>query len=97
MVIVGKNGDIRFDHFYDELSNKLFSEKTQLAFKHLSGDYDTATGFAVVLACNIFRNKFIPPVLKINEIPGGEPGEILIYNQYLGENHSFILLRSIEL
>lgn len=97
VVILGKNGDIRFDDFYDELQKKLFPEKPQLAFKHLSGDYDTATGFAVVLGCHIFRKKFIPSILNLNEKPCTQPREILIYNQYLGEDHSFILLRSIEL
>lgn len=94
LVILGKNGDSGWDHFYVDLQKGIFRNKTQLAYKHLVGDYNTVSGYAVWLACNILKNGEIPEVLKLNAVPVKKPKTILIYNQYLGENHSIILLGS---
>jgi hypothetical protein len=73
---------------------ELFSEISQLAWKHLAGDYDTSSGFALQLACKILQNRHTPGILKLNDITPASTGRILIYNQYLGENHSLALLTS---
>ncbi|MCM4158827.1 beta-ketoacyl synthase chain length factor [Antarcticibacterium flavum] len=93
-VFFGKNGDNRFDYFYTHLQRGIFSEKNQLAWKHLAGDYDTSTGFAIKTACEIFKAGYIPEILKLNIKTPAPTGQILIYNQYLGENHSLVLLSS---
>lgn len=92
LVILGNNGDSRYDHFYNQLQKGIFSNITQLAYKHLSGDYNTVSGFAMWLGCKIFKTGKIPQSLKINTTEGSKPEKILLYNHYLGENHSFILL-----
>ncbi len=94
LVILGNNGDSGYDHFYSDLQEGIFRNKTQLAYKHLVGDYNTVSGYAVWLACNILKNGEIPEILKLNSVPVEDPKTILIYNQYLGENHSIILLGS---
>jgi 3-oxoacyl-(acyl-carrier-protein) synthase len=92
LVILGNNGDNRFDHFYDHLQKGLFSEKVQLAYKHLTGDYKTVSGYAVWLACKIFKTGSIPEILKLNGLTCQNPKTILLYNQYLGDNHSIMIL-----
>jgi len=47
-------------------------------YKHLSGEYPTANAFAFGMASEIFKNK--------------EVKNMLIYNHYSENNHSFILL-----
>jgi len=94
LVILGNNGDNRFDHFYDHLQKGLFSEKLQLAYKHLTGDYKTVSGAALWLACKIFKTGFIPEILKLNGVTCQNPKTILHYNQYLGDNHSIMILSS---
>lgn len=94
LVIFGNNGDSGYDHFYADLQAGIFRNKTQLGYKHLVGDYNTVSGYAVWLACNILKNGVIPGILKLNSVPVKTPKNILIYNQYLGENHSIILLSS---
>ncbi len=47
-------------------------------YKHLSGEYPTANAFAFGMAVEIFKNK--------------EVKNLLIYNHYSENNHSFILL-----
>ncbi len=94
LVILGNNGDSRYDHFYADLQDGIFRNNPQLGYKHLVGDYNTVSGYAVWLACNILKNGERPEVLKLNSIQVKAPKNILIYNQYLGENHSIILLSS---
>ena len=94
LVILGNNGDSRFDHFYHFLQKGIFKQTEQLAFKHLVGDYNTVSGYALWLGCKIFKSSEIPQILKINPVQKENPKKILIYNQYLGEEHSLILLGS---
>lgn len=95
VVILGTNGDIRFDHFYEQLQTALFKNKPQLGYKHLVGDYDTVSGYAVWLACLVLQEEQIPEILKLNDVPLRKLQRVLIYNQYLGKNHSLILLSSV--
>lgn len=94
LVILGNNGDNRFDHFYHYLQNGLFSKKPQIAYKHLTGDYKTVSGYAFWLACKLFKTGTIPEILKLNAVTCQNPKTILIYNQYLGDNHSIMILNS---
>lgn len=94
LVILGNNGDNRYDHFYHHLQNGLFSEKPQLAYKHLTGDYKTVSGYAVWLACKLFKTGSIPEILKLNGVTCQNPKTSLLYNQYLGDNHSIMILSS---
>lgn len=94
LVILGNNGDSRFDHFYHFLQNGIFTEKPQVGYKHLVGDYDTVSGYGLWLGCKILKRKEIPNILKLNEQSAQKLNKILLYNQYLGENHSLILLGS---
>lgn len=95
LVILGNNGDSRYDHYYHYLQEGIFKELGQLAFKHLVGDYNTVSGYALWLGCNIFKFNYTPEILGLNKVLKGDPKKILIYNQYLGEEHSLILLGSL--
>lgn len=92
-VILGNNGDAEFDDYYHELRNTIFSAIPQLAYKHLSGEFDTASGFAFWLANKIFKADTVPEILELNDIKASSPQKILIYNQYRGKNHSLVLLQ----
>lgn len=91
-VVFGNNGDVRYDHFYD-VSNSLFKNTTQIYYKHLSGEYNTASGFGLWCATKIIKNQEIPSVLKMNSIEPLQLKTILLYNQYQGRDHSLILLK----
>ncbi|SHF94882.1 3-oxoacyl-(acyl-carrier-protein) synthase [Salegentibacter echinorum] len=95
VVILGNNGDNRFDHFYENLQQGIFKNTQQLVYKHLIGEYETATGFAFLLAANILKSGEIPGILKANNIPEVKTKNILIYNQYLARDHSLSLLRAV--
>ncbi len=91
-VFLGNNGDIRYDDAYHKLQTGVFKEIPQLGFKHFSGEYDTASGFALWAACKIFKSGKVPEKMKLNKKSVSKIKNILIYNQYLGKNHSLILL-----
>ena len=92
LLILGINGDNRYDHFYYELAGTLFPSTCIAYFKHLCGEYHTATSFALWLAANILKRQTIPAIININNPLLGPVRNILIYNQYYNVNHSFILI-----
>lgn len=90
-VVFGKNGD-GFDAYYDELSKAFFSNTLQLAYKHLSGEFYTASAFGFWIAYEVLKKQEIPKTLIKFGQPKNEIKNILLYNQFKGRDHSFILL-----
>lgn len=93
VLVLGNNGDVDFDDYYNQLSEGIFNQTQQVYYKHLSGEFNTASAFGVWLASKILKTQTIPDVVKINEMHSPEIKNVLLYNQYRGENHSLILLR----
>lgn len=93
VIILGYNGDVDFDGYYDSLSTGLFNTTPQVYYKHLSGEFDTVTGFALWLGAKILKGQQIPQAVRYNQLESVAPKTILLYNQYRGENHSLTLLR----
>ncbi|MCC6288249.1 MAG: beta-ketoacyl synthase chain length factor [Chitinophagaceae bacterium] len=87
LLISGENGDAHNDKGYKELKKQLFVNVATQSFKHLCGEYPTATAFALWLAANIIKTGKIPAHSKMKA-----PKKILIYNHYLTIHHSLYLL-----
>lgn len=94
-VILGNNGDVRFDHYYHQLQETILKNTLQLGYKNWVGDYNTVTAYSCWLGAEILKRNEIPQQLKLNNLEVKQPKSILIYNQYLGKNHSLTLLRSL--
>ncbi len=92
LVIFGTNGDNRTDGIYDFVKQSLCNKKLSAYYKHLSGEYHTASSFAMWLASVIIKNQEIPNIVKLNSNPISKINKVLIYNHYLNINHSLILL-----
>lgn len=90
-VMLGYSGDQDSDEYYNE-SSKLLSDSSLLYYKHLSGEFNTSSGFSIFTACQILKNQEIPNIMKINEVEKCEIKNILLYNHLLGEDHSLVLL-----
>jgi 3-oxoacyl-(acyl-carrier-protein) synthase len=93
LVVQGNNGDVNFDEFYHVLSEDLFKKTPQAYYKHLSGEYNTASSFGVWLAGKILKSQTLPEVVRFNTLPVSKLETVLLYNQYRGKNHSFVLLK----
>ncbi len=94
LVVLGLNGDSDYDPIYEEMQRSVFENTQQLAYKHLSGEYNTASSFGLWVGCQLLKNQEVPAILKINNIAKRPLKNMLLYNQYRGDNHSFTLLKS---
>jgi 3-oxoacyl-(acyl-carrier-protein) synthase len=94
LIILGNNGDKDFDSFYKILMNDLFKNTQQAYYKHLCGEFNTASSFGFWLGSKIIKTQTIPDVVTLNTIGTQNIKHVLLYNQYRGENHSFTLLKS---
>lgn len=91
-VVLGLNGDISFDDYYKNLQDDLLKDIPQIAYKQFSGEYNTASAFGTWIACNVLKNQKIPTNFLMNSVKKEIYKNVLLYNQYRGKNHSFILL-----
>ena len=92
----GENGDNRMMPFY-EACEKQLTNVPVARFKHISGEFATASSIALWLAAELLRTQEVPShMLKygpVNTGPKEQTGlrKILIYNNYKFVQHSFIL------
>jgi 3-oxoacyl-(acyl-carrier-protein) synthase len=91
-LVLGFDGNVNFENYYKNLTENAFAKTTQLYYKHLSGEYDTASAFAFWMAAKILKIQEIPEIVKVNSITKTTYKTILLYNQLNGKNHSFTLL-----
>jgi 3-oxoacyl-(acyl-carrier-protein) synthase len=94
MMVLGINGDVEYDEYYTILQESVLMNTAQVYYKHFSGEYNTASAFGMWMACNIFKNQKIPESIQLNAVDKTSIKNVLLYNQYRGENHSFVLLSS---
>jgi 3-oxoacyl-[acyl-carrier-protein] synthase II len=92
-VILGNNGDARYDEIYNDLSNSLFEKTPQVLYKTIIGEFDTVTSIGVEIGLKIIQNQQIPAIFQGNKLEKEAYQTILIYNQRRGKNHSLILLK----
>lgn len=90
-VILGYSGDSKSDIYYKKAS-EIFQNSSLLYYKHLSGEFNTASGFSTFMACHILKNQEIPRVMMINNIKKDEIKNVLLYNHLKGNDHSLVLL-----
>lgn len=92
VMISGENGDNRLLPFYLNAEELVGKETAVLRFKHLCGEYPTASSQALWLGCHILATQTVPKI-SIKKQPALKPiNTILIYNNYKGLQHSFIAL-----
>lgn len=91
-LILGYNGDVEFDNYYKTFIDNAFANTPQVYYKHLSGEYNTASAFGFFVGVKIIKNQKIPEILKVNLVEKALYKTILLYNQYRGLDHSFVLL-----
>ncbi|KIO51140.1 beta-ketoacyl synthase N-terminal-like domain-containing protein [Flavobacterium hibernum] len=91
-VVLGFNGNIDSDIYYKNIAENAFAKIPQLYYKHLSGEYDTASAFALWMASKVIKTQEIPEIVKVNSVEKPIYSNILLYNQLNGKNHSFTLI-----
>ena len=92
LLITGFNGDFSYQSYFDALTQHPFKNTPQVYYKHLSGEYNTASAFGLYVGANIMKSQQVPQILKYNLIEKAAYKNILLYNQYRGIDHSFTLI-----
>lgn len=94
IVISGMSGDSLRDLLLEQLENILFNKTPRVYFKHLCGEFCTATSFGMWLASSILKNQHIPEIVKAsNHKFPDQVDTILLVNHYFNRNYSLNLLR----
>ncbi|MFI5196763.1 MAG: beta-ketoacyl synthase chain length factor [Chitinophagales bacterium] len=93
ILVSGMNGDSRNRFLTDPLIAKCSPNTTIAIFKHLSGEYDTVSGFGLWLADYIIRKQHIPAEVIYKQGGSKTIRNILICNVTIGCNISLMLVR----
>ncbi len=94
LVLLGINGDSSGDEVYTNLRKGIFAKIPSAYYKHLCGEYDTSSAFALAMAAGILREQRVPDIMKLDNEPADQIHNILIYNHFRNINHSAILVSS---
>ncbi len=91
LLVLGNNGDLKSDRKYDSLQKAMGDNSRITYFKHLCGEYPTASTFGLWLAATALKNRKLPfstgAAHKLNT-----SGKVLLYNSGMSGNHSLMLL-----
>jgi Beta-ketoacyl synthase, N-terminal domain len=92
LLLTGENGDNRLQKYYSACESLMTDDVTIARFKHMCGEYPTATAMALWLSCHILQHQHIPAHMIKSD--AAKPGykNVLIYNNYKEVQHSFILV-----
>ncbi|MDB5256510.1 MAG: beta-ketoacyl synthase chain length factor [Chitinophagaceae bacterium] len=91
LLLSGENGDIRPRHFFEAVEC-ILSGATVARFKHLTGDFATASALALTIACQLIQSNVLPDHMIKMDRKKKNLKKVLIYNQHKGVQHSFILV-----
>lgn len=94
LICLGQNGNPITQPTYGFLTQNIFSKNNLIHFKHLCGEYKTASAFGFWLASEILKKRFVPDFVKLNKFEAKNIRNVLIYNNYQNINHSLILLQN---
>jgi 3-oxoacyl-[acyl-carrier-protein] synthase II len=88
-----ESGDIAKDQWNVDIQRDCFGHAAEVRFKHLTGEYATASSFALWLGAMILKHQEIPEaVLATPAPPRSHFRTVLVCNHFLGRNYSFFLL-----
>jgi 3-oxoacyl-[acyl-carrier-protein] synthase II len=93
VVFAGTSGHAVFDAGLNTLVESQFPLATRAAFKHLTGEFPSASAIAMAIACRTIQSGQVPEAV-VQRDAKRTPNRILICNRYLNTYHSLILLAS---
>lgn len=91
LLLSGANGDVRIKPLYDQFT-ALFPESEHTHYKHLCGEYRTASAFGLYVAVELLNGKV--PQIRTKKNPD-KPDFILMFNTD-GFKHSLIAVERIS-
>ncbi|MCD6019286.1 MAG: 3-oxoacyl-ACP synthase [Bacteroidetes bacterium] len=92
VTLMGFSGDVNFDSKLQELLPAIEKESVAACYKNICGEYHTASAFAMWTGTKLIEKQSLPKALAISDKSPSRIKHVLIMNQYLGINYSFMLL-----
>lgn len=96
LLISGENGNNRLLKFYSTVESIIGNNTPVVRFKHLCGEYASASSYATWLACQLFLHQSVPSHLLKKESSPDNINKIIIYNNFAGVQHSFVLIENLD-
>jgi 3-oxoacyl-[acyl-carrier-protein] synthase II len=90
VLVSGDSGDLRIESSFQVLYNSVFAESSIVPFKQLSGEYMTASSFALWLSAMVIRHQQIPDGVALR-LCSRPLNKVLICNKY-EDYYTLILL-----
>lgn len=91
LVILGLNGDKQNDVVYHQLMSGSLKFVPKAWYKHLCGEYQTSSAFAMWVGAQVLKNEHLPEYASLDTEQPSTYKHILIVTNY-GDNYSLILL-----
>ncbi|WP_164122452.1 MULTISPECIES: beta-ketoacyl synthase N-terminal-like domain-containing protein [Sphingobacterium] len=91
-LVLGNSGDVAYDYYFEQLG-QLFEDRVQLYYKHLYGHSDIASAFGMATAAYVLKEQRIPENIVWKAGKQIPLNYVLLYNQYMGGDHSLVLLK----
>lgn len=91
-ILTGRNGDAKGDAIYSYVLGKHFHANPSGNFKHLCGEYHTATAFACWLSAMMLKSGNFPDYIFENNQKLNSFRRILVFNHYKGRECALMLL-----
>jgi hypothetical protein len=95
LFLSGENGDNRTLPFYTACETLLKNETAIVRYKHMVGDYATASALGLWYACRFLQNQQVPVQMFKKKSAKTGYKHILMYNNFKGLQHSFILVSKL--
>ena len=94
LLVTGRNGDARYSDLYRGVEH-LFSGSLIAGYKHLVGEYDTASAFGTYLAARVIRDQHVPPVALLNGVERDRINRAPVFNYSKDRDFTFTLLSGL--
>lgn len=92
LLLTGENGDDRLLKYYNSCESLMDHQVAIARFKHTCGEYPTATAMGLWFCCELFQKQTMPVHMYKRKGSARKYKNVLIYNNYKGIQHSFILI-----
>jgi len=92
LFISGEDGDKRSMKYYEAAESLLHGDVIISRFKHMCGDYATASAVALWLSYYILQSQSLPAHMIKKQTGEKKIKKIFIYNVYRQKQHSFMLV-----
>jgi len=92
LFLSGENGDKQTLPFYNSCEMLLDDNTSIVRYKHMTGDYATASALGLWYACQFIKSQQVPGQMFKKKTAKTNYRNILLYNNFKGLQHSFILV-----